>query len=217
MIVSEAYASKRSELLEAEIALMQHRERVAELRRSLPTEPVVDYQFTEGPRSLQEPDDPRPVRLSELFSAPDRTLIVYHLMFGNAQTEPCPMCTLWLDGLNGVAPHLKQRADLAVVGAHDVAHLRRFARARGWVNLRMVSAGDSSFKADFGTEHPGGQQSPAVSVFLLDDGRRPLHFYTGHAQMTDEHYRGIDLLSPLWNLLDLTPEGRDDWYPALKY
>ena len=29
--------------------------------------------------------------------------------------------------------------------------------------------------------------------------------------------RGIDLLSPVWNLLDLTREGRGDWYAELSY
>ena len=27
--------------------------------------------------------------------------------------------------------------------------------------------------------------------------------------------RGIDLLTPVWYLLDLTPAGRGDWYPSL--
>ena len=32
------------------------------------------------------------------------------------------------------------------------------------------------------------------------------------------HARHIDLLWPLWNVLDLTPEGRGtDWYPKLSY
>jgi predicted dithiol-disulfide oxidoreductase (DUF899 family) len=29
--------------------------------------------------------------------------------------------------------------------------------------------------------------------------------------------RGIDLLSPVWHLLDLTPHGRGDWYAELQY
>ncbi|MFE5399799.1 hypothetical protein ACFQ9Z_00035 [Streptomyces sp. NPDC056580] len=29
--------------------------------------------------------------------------------------------------------------------------------------------------------------------------------------------RGIDLLAPVWHLLDLTPQGRGDWYPTLDY
>jgi predicted dithiol-disulfide oxidoreductase (DUF899 family) len=33
----------------------------------------------------------------------------------------------------------------------------------------------------------------------------------------DVKERGIDLLTPVYNLLDLTPQGRDDWYAKLIY
>jgi predicted dithiol-disulfide oxidoreductase (DUF899 family) len=29
--------------------------------------------------------------------------------------------------------------------------------------------------------------------------------------------RGIDLLAPAWPILDLTPQGRGDWYAQLDY
>ena len=102
---SADYLRAREELRLAEIELMQQRERVAEMRRALPLGPVVDdYAFLEGPRSLDDGDAPvATVRLSELFTAADRPLVVYHLMYGKAQTEPCPMCTQWIDGFNGIA------------------------------------------------------------------------------------------------------------------
>ncbi|MFI7499222.1 hypothetical protein ACIBVL_12045 [Streptomyces sp. NPDC049687] len=37
------------------------------------------------------------------------------------------------------------------------------------------------------------------------------------APETPPRERGIDLLTPVWHLLDLTPHGRADWYPALDY
>jgi predicted dithiol-disulfide oxidoreductase (DUF899 family) len=33
----------------------------------------------------------------------------------------------------------------------------------------------------------------------------------------DIDQRGIDLLSPVWHMLDLTPRGRGDWYASLDY
>jgi predicted dithiol-disulfide oxidoreductase (DUF899 family) len=33
----------------------------------------------------------------------------------------------------------------------------------------------------------------------------------------DIDQRGIDLLAPVWHLLDLTPQGRGDWHPSLDY
>src|SRR5215467_11591494 len=81
---SPEYLAKREELRLAEIELMRQRERVAELRRALPPGPnLSDYEFLEGPASLDEGDQPvRTVRLSELFTAPDRSLVIYHFMFG---------------------------------------------------------------------------------------------------------------------------------------
>src|SRR5262245_11584942 len=129
---SDEYLSKREELRLAEIELMRQRERVAELRRGLPQGAAVqDYAFEEGPAKLDAGDTPiRPVRLSELFSAPNRTLVVYHFMFGKKKTTPCPMCTLWIDGWNGVAHHLAQNVDVAIVAAADPIALRAHARAR---------------------------------------------------------------------------------------
>jgi predicted dithiol-disulfide oxidoreductase (DUF899 family) len=40
----------------------------------------------------------------------------------------------------------------------------------------------------------------------------------GRSRMADDiGQRGIDLLSPVWNLMDLTPEGRGDWNAELAY
>src|SRR5262252_4191009 len=104
---SAEYLSRREELRLAEIELLRQRERVAELRRDLPLgATVADYEFLEGPASLNDGDEPvRRVRLSELFTAPDRALVVYQFMYGKKQTTPCPMCTAAIDGYNGVAHH----------------------------------------------------------------------------------------------------------------
>src|SRR5690349_1387917 len=145
---SAEYLAKREELRLAEIELMRQRERVAELRRRLPQGAAIqDYSFEEGPRELSAGDAPaHTTRLSELFSKPGRSLIIYHLMYGKRQTKPCPMCTAWLDGANGVAHHLAQNLDFAVVSAADLPALRAHARARGWDKLRLLSAGTSTFK-----------------------------------------------------------------------
>src|SRR5438093_12591837 len=92
---SSEYLAKRESLRRAEIELMRQRERVAELRRQLPKGATVeDYSFEEGRANLDDGDTPiRTVRLSELFTAPDRPVVIYHFMYGKKQTNPCPMCT----------------------------------------------------------------------------------------------------------------------------
>jgi predicted dithiol-disulfide oxidoreductase (DUF899 family) len=217
---STDYVAARDALQRAEIDLMRQRERVAELRRQLPAGPVVaDYEFTEGPSDLAAGDAPvKTVRLSDLFTGPGRSLIVYQLMYGKLQTSPCPMCTMWIDGFNAVVAHVAQNADFVVAAAADPPTLREHARRRGWNNLRLLSCGDSSFKFDLGSEDEAGAQDSTISVFTRDPDGGVRHFYTAHPHMSaDIDQRGIDLLSPVWNLLDLTPEGRGDWYAELDY
>jgi predicted dithiol-disulfide oxidoreductase (DUF899 family) len=209
---SDDYRRRREELRVAELELIDHVERIAELRRRLPADTVVnDYEFID----VTSGD---PVHLSELFSSRGRPLIIYHFMYGKAQTEPCPLCTMWIDGYNGVARHVTQNADLVVIAAASREAIKAHAASRHWNNLRLLSAGDSTFKYDLGSEEPDGEQIEWVSVFTRDSEGTIRHMYSKGAQMADDRrQRGIDLLSPVWHLLDLTPSGRDDWYPALKY
>jgi predicted dithiol-disulfide oxidoreductase (DUF899 family) len=217
---SPDYMARREELRLAEVELMRHREQVAALRRALPKGPVVeDYGFLEGPGDLDDGDGLlRSVRLSDLFTGPGRALVIYHLMYGKQQTSPCPMCTLWIDGFNGIAHHVAQNADLAIAAAADPNALRAHARNRGWRNLRLLSCGSSTFKYDLGSEDEAGNQDSTISVFTRDDDGAVRHSYTGHPRMAEDiDQRGIDLLCPVWNILDLTPQGRGDWYAELTY
>ncbi|MFE7788954.1 DUF899 family protein [Streptomyces sp. NPDC057460] len=217
---SAEHVSAREELRLAEIELMRHRERVAELRRRLPLGPVVDdYAFEEGPADLHADDAPvQTVRLSELFTQPGRDLVVYHFMYGKQQTQPCPMCTMWIDGFNGIAHHVAQNVDFAIVAAADLPTLRAHARDRQWENLRLLSAGAGTFKYDLGSEDAEGNQDSTVSVFTRDGNGSVRHFYSAHPRMSDDiDQRGIDLLSPVWHILDLTRRGRDNWFAELNY
>ena len=217
---SADYLSKREELRLAEIKLMHQRERVADLRRNLPEGAIVqDYVFEEGPVDLDAGDAPtRTVRLSELFTGSDRSLVIYHFMYGKKQTSPCPMCTLFIDGLHGVAHHLAQNVDVAIVAAADPPALRKHSRTRGWDKLRLLSSGANTFKYDLGSEDREENQDWTVSVFSRDSGGTLRHFYSAHPSMANDiKERGLDLLTPVYNMLDLTPQGRGDWYAELGY
>jgi predicted dithiol-disulfide oxidoreductase (DUF899 family) len=209
---SDEYRRRREELRVAELDLIDHVERVAAQRRQLPDDTVVeDYELVD----VVGGDG---VRLSELISAPNRALIVYHFMYGKAQTEPCPLCTMWIDGYNAAAPHLTQNADFVVVAAAEPAAISAHAASRGWNNLRLLSAGAGTFKLDLGSEEADGTQTEWISVFARAADGTMRHLYSKGAQLAhDRRERGIDLLSPVWHLLDLTPNGRGDWYPALNY
>ena len=214
------YLAKREELRMAEIELMQQSERVAAMRRALPKGAVVkDYVFQEGPADLNAGDDPvREVRLSELFTAPNRSLILYQFMYGKRNVNPCPMCTMFIDGWNGVAHHLTQNVDIAIVAAADPKPLREHARNRGWNNLRLLSCGANTFKYDFKSEDKEGNQDSTLSVFTKDSDGTIRHFYSQHPWLSPQvKERGMDLLCAVYNVLDITKEGRGDWYASFKY
>jgi predicted dithiol-disulfide oxidoreductase (DUF899 family) len=115
-----------------------------------------------------------------------------------------------------VAPHVTQRTNFALSARADLAKVRAYARGRGWNHLRLLSSAKNSFTRDFGMEKDG-DQLPGISVFHRDADGTVRHFYTAGAIMGEGQYRGLDLLSPVWHLYDLLPEGRGDFMPKHKY
>jgi predicted dithiol-disulfide oxidoreductase (DUF899 family) len=222
---SDGYVAARRALDEAEVALRDQVNEVAAQRRALPPGPVLpDYGLIEGPRDLDAEGPARaaesggsaaPVSLLDLFGAHE-TLVVYHLMFHPDDDQSCPMCALWIDGLHGVSHHLARRTAFAVVAKAPIGKLRQWARQRGWHGLRIVSSHDSTFNEDLRVETPSGGQWPAVSVFRRE-GDVVHHVVTQSAAFLDGSDNGIDLLSPVWHVEDLLPQGREEWLPDNDY
>jgi predicted dithiol-disulfide oxidoreductase (DUF899 family) len=212
---NKAYRTARDKLLRAEIELRRRIEKVAALRRKLPAGGAVpeDYVFEEG-------EPPRKVKLSDLFGERD-TVVAYSFMYGPKMAKACPMCTSMLDGLDGNALHIAQRANLVVIASSPLARSRDFARSRGWRNLRLLSSTGNSYNRDYHGEGPDGSQWPMLNVFVRRKGKIR-HFYATELLAAKaeagQNNRHVDLIWPLWNLLDFTPEGRGkDWYPKLEY
>jgi predicted dithiol-disulfide oxidoreductase (DUF899 family) len=221
------YEQKRQELLAAEMALRDQVERVAQMRRALPLgKAVPDYVFREGPADLSrnDPRELREVRLSELFTDDRNELIVDHLMFAAGDEEPCVMCSMWADGYNAIAPHIERRANFVLIAKKEIGTLRDWARRRGWDRIRLLSSHDTTFNRDFGRENEDGSQNSGLSVFSRDPSGTIYHHYTIGADLPHDDAspyqgdgRGIDPHSPVWNLFDLLPSGRGDWYPSHGY
>lgn len=220
---TEEYRQARDELLQAELDLRRRTEETAALRRQLPLggEVPQDYLFEEGSADLEDRETVTTVRLSQLFAPDKDTLLLYNFMYGPHMEQPCPMCTSLIDGLNGNAEHVRQRASFAVVARSPIQRLRDFARERGWSNLRLLSSANNTFNRDYHGEDSEGGQNPVLHVFVRRDGRIH-HFYSSELLWAPgepgQDSRHVDPFWPLWNLLDVTPEGRGtDWYPQLRY
>ncbi|MGA8574088.1 MAG: DUF899 family protein [Candidatus Cybelea sp.] len=200
----DAYRESRERLREAEIDLRDRIEAVAAMRRSLPPGPVVpDYEFIENGNR---------VRLSQLFADDKPYLILYHLMYWADDDDFCPMCSLWIDGFNGIAPHIRQRANFVVASRAPLDKLRAWGARREWHRLRLLSDDGPAFARDLEAEDADGNPDSTVAVFAKD-GDAVRHVYTAHPMLAGRE-RGIDLLCPVWHLFDLMPSGRGEWYPA---
>jgi predicted dithiol-disulfide oxidoreductase (DUF899 family) len=217
------YRDQRDRLLEAERELRKQTESVAALRRSLPLGGVVpeDYVFEEGGTDPADTGSVKETRLSQLFAPGKDTLLLYSYMYGPAMATPCTSCTSILDGLDGTAPHVVQRVNFAVVAKSPIARIRKLAADRGWRHLRLLSSAHNSYNADYRGEDAKGDQLPALNVFVRRDGRIH-HFYSTELLYgkpdPGQDNRHVDMIWPLWNLFDVTPEGRGtDWYPKLSY
>jgi predicted dithiol-disulfide oxidoreductase (DUF899 family) len=211
---SARYRKARNRLLEAETELRRQVERVARMRRKLPLGGALkeDYVFDAGAG--------RQVKLSELFRDGKNTLLVYSYMFGPKMAQPCPMCTSFLDSIEGAVDHFTERANLAVVVKSPIARVKKIAKQRGWRRLPLLSSADNTYNIDYHGENAAGGQLPMMNVFVRRNGK--IH----HSYATELHFmppdkgqnqRHIDMMWPLWNMLDLTPEGRGDFFPSLDY
>jgi predicted dithiol-disulfide oxidoreductase (DUF899 family) len=215
---SVEYREARDRLIEAEAALRQQTEDVAALRRNLPLGGPAkeDYVFDE----IDPDGGVRKTKLSELFAPGKESLFLYGFMFGPEMKAACPLCTSMLDGLNGNAVHILQRMNLAVVARSPIQRIQDYAATRGWTNLRLLSSANNTYQSDYFAEDEEGNQWPMANVFVKR--RDTVHHFWGSELMFRQYEGGdmrhVGLIWSLWNVLDLTPEGRGEkWYPALDY
>jgi predicted dithiol-disulfide oxidoreductase (DUF899 family) len=234
---SREYRAARDRLLEREVELRRATEAIAEARRSLPPGGAVpeDYVFAGADPAGETAD----VRLSELFAADKDSLVIYSFMFprdpgddspGPATGEsarlplaeaPCPSCVALLDQLDGVVEHASQQLNFVVVAKAPLERALTFANERGWRRLRLLSSAGNTYNRDYHAETADGVQRPMLNVFHRDpDAIR--HFWGSelfHAPTDgDQDPRHVATLEPLWNMFDLTPEGRPvDWEEQIVY
>jgi predicted dithiol-disulfide oxidoreductase (DUF899 family) len=234
---SPEYRAARDCLLEREIELRRAMEAVAAARRELPPGGRIkeDYRFecAGADGELTE------VRLSELFAPRKDSLVIYSFMFPRDPDDdtpgprdgetallplgegPCPSCTALLDQLEGAAEHASQHVNLAVVAKAPLRRVLAFGRERGWRRLRLLSSAANTYNADYFAETPEGIQRPMLTVFHRHAGVIR-HFWSSellYAQSDPgQEPRHVGTLEPLWNLLDLTPEGRPTgWVEQFSY
>src|ERR1700704_4454006 len=156
---SPSYRAARNKLLDAEIEVRRAVESAAALRRTMPLggETPEDYGFQEIV-AVPGGEEVRTVRISELFARGMNSLIVYSFMYGPEMARPCPSCTSIIDGLDGEAPPVVQRVNLAIVAKSPIKRIREFAGERRWRNVRLLSSEGTTYNRDYQGENSTGDQ-----------------------------------------------------------
>ena len=199
----EEWLRARLDLLQAEKELTRQRDELSRRRRALPwvrVDKAYRFDTVDGPRSLPE-----------LFEGRSQ-LLVYHFMFGPEWPEGCPSCSFWADNFDGVGVHLAHRdVTFLAVSRAPLDRLLAYRSRMGWT-FPWVSSSGSDFNLDFGvsdsptynyapSEAPQ-EELPGLSAFAQRDGE-VFHTYSCYA-------RGLDAFNGAYQLLDLTPKGRDE-------
>jgi predicted dithiol-disulfide oxidoreductase (DUF899 family) len=212
VVSTDEWVGERKSLLAREKELTRLGDQVARERRALPWVRIgKDYAVDtrEGRRTLAELFDGR------------RQLLVQHFMLAPGWEQGCPSCSFMADHADGMNLHLAQRdVTFVAVSRAPLADIERFRRRMGW-RFGWVSSHGSDFNHDFGVsftpeEVARGEVSynygsspfayeelPGLSVFYRDDAGDVFHTYSTYG-------RGVEAMMGTYDMLDLTPMGRDE-------
>ncbi len=208
----EEWKRARIELLAEEKAMTKALDALAEKRRALPWVSVdKNYEF-EGPNGTYS--------LAELFGV-HRQLVVYHFMYGPDWEEGCPSCSFWADNYNGLDIHLAHKdTALVAISNTSLTNIESYRNRMGW-QFKWYSSLDSDFNRDYHVssspeeQAEGGieynfkpsnapmSEAPGLSVFIKDDEGNLVHSYSCYA-------RGLDIFNSAYQILDMTPLGRNE-------
>jgi predicted dithiol-disulfide oxidoreductase (DUF899 family) len=217
-VVSRAeWLAARKELLATEKEFTRQRDALSAQRRQLPMVKIEKEYVFEGPHGR--------TTLPDLFEG-RRQLVIYHFMFDPSWDEGCPSCSYLIDNISGALVHLSARdTSFAAISRAPLTKIEPFKKRMGW-SIPWVSSFGSDFNYDFhATQDEAVQpvqynyqdaatlaqkgetwftsgETHGMSVFLRE-GDSVFHTYSTYA-------RGPDVLLNTYNLLDLTPLGRQE-------
>lgn len=212
IVSREEWIVARKELLTKEKESTRLRDQLSAERRKLPWVKAEKHYMFDGPHGKET--------LIELFEGRHQ-LLVQHFMFGPGWEQGCPSCSFMADHTDGMNVHLAHRdVTLVAVSRAPLVEIERFRRRMGW-RFKWVSSHGSDFNHDFHVsftpeEEAKGQvyynyvmqpfeceELPGISIFFKDDADNVFHTYSTYR-------RGVEVMMGTYNLLDLTPKGRDE-------
>lgn len=212
VVSRDQWIAERKALLAREKELTRLRDQIARERRALPWVRVEKNYVFDTPQGART--------LADLFEGRCQ-LLVQHFMFGPGWEEGCKSCSFMADHNDGANMHLAQRdITLLAVSRAPLADIERFRQRMGW-QFNWVSSYGNDFNYDFGVSFTPeemargevyynyvmqsfpSEEAPGISVFYKDDAGDIFHTYSTYG-------RGVEVMMGAYNLMDLTPKGRDE-------
>lgn len=218
VVSKEEWESRRRLLLKQEKALTRHRDLVSAERLRLPWVRVEkDYLF-DGPEGK--------ISLSELFRGRSQ-LYIKHFMMRPGATDQCVGCSLEVDHMTDLLPHLEHHdISYAVVARAPIAEIEVVRARMGWRFL-WVSSFNNEFNFDYDVsfrkadvdagraQYNYQKAQPWMgeledlsggSVFYKDELGQVFHTYSAFG-------RGGEAGLGIYGLLDAMPKGRNETGP----
>jgi len=212
----EKWLATRLELLREEKKLTRLGDQLAERRRKLPWVKVTKPYTFDSPRGK--------TTLADLFMGHSQ-LMIQHFMLGPGWEQGCKSCSFMTDHFNPMVVHLKARdVAFAVISHAPLKEILPFKKRMGWA-VNWVSSHGTGFNQDFhvsftekeikrgGVEYNYHKmdfpqtEAPGISVFARDPAGNVYHTYSTFG-------RGVEVVMTTYDLLDLTPKGRDEGQDA---
>ena len=211
VVSRDEWLAARKQLLAKEKEFTRLRDQLSRQRQEMPWEKVDKQYVFEGVNGKQT--------LADLFDGRSQ-LLVYHFMFGPGWEQGCPSCSFLGDSFDGITIHMAQRdTSFVAVSRATLPEIEAFKKRMGW-KFKWVSSNANAFnydykvsfsKEDISSGKPvynyetipfPSEEGPGASAFIKKDGEI-FHTYSTYA-------RGLDILLPMYNWIDMTAKGRDE-------
>jgi len=215
-VVSQAeWLVARKDLLRREKELTRLRDRLAAERRALPWVKI-DKEYIFDARE-------REVTLTELFDGRSQ-LFIKHFMMAPGQKTQCVGCSLEVDHIDGLLPHLENHdVSYVAVARAPIEEIEAIRKRMGW-KFRWVSSYHSDFNYDFNVSWRRDQVDlgralynygalpewaadiedlSGNSVFYKDEAGQIFHTYSTFG-------RGGEQFLGIYSFFDTTPKGRNE-------
>ncbi|PYL47819.1 MAG: DUF899 domain-containing protein [Verrucomicrobia bacterium] len=213
VVSREEWLIARRDLLKREKELTRLRDQLAAERRALPWVKIDKEYVFDAPEGE--------MTLAELFDG-RRQLFIKHFMMAPGQLTQCVGCSLEVDHVDGILPHLENHdVTYVAVARAPIEEIEAVRKRMGW-KFRWVSSYHSEFNYDFNVSFTCGDAASGRSiynygiapewaaeiedlsgnsVFYKDDDGQIFHTYSTFG-------RGGEEFLGIYRFLDATPKGR---------